>query len=125
MQNEKLKEGDEVYHIIDSKMLEKRYYFQKVVRLTATQAILTDDWRLKNKPAKDLLMNECFNEISGNQCRWYRVTEQVKKEAAEENKRQNINYWFNKQQFNDSEKAKIYSILSLPPINLVILRTKY
>jgi len=111
-ENEKLKVGDEVFYAKrNRKDKDVTYIFKSVVRLTATQAVLTDGEKLKNEPSKDWQGNIRFIEL-GNRDSWHLATEKVKKDAEAEKHRQTVNRWFRNHDFTDEQKKQIYNLFN-------------
>ena len=107
---EKLKVGDKVYKIENSRWHKsKNYILDEVVRLTKTQAVLKSGCKLINEPTTNWSKEGvCYCEHGDRWIKWFIQTEEIIKEAKAEKERQIIERWFRDKEFTDEEKREIY-----------------
>lgn len=106
-----LKVGDKVVLETAQQWGNNRYFrFEEVVRVTRTQAILSNGVRLKIESRSNWKNIDEFTTIGENYEYWQYSTPKIIAEAEAEKKRQEVNAWFSKQKFTDEQKAAIYKM---------------
>jgi len=112
---EKLKVGDKLYQKSSSRYTQfTDYIFGTVERITKTQAILSNGYKIINDPKVDWYNKDiyCFSQYGDSYKRWFIQTNEIIKEANAENKRKKIYYWFRDKQFSDEEKLQVFNLLN-------------
>lgn len=108
---EKLKVDDKLYFTSKQRWGRRiNYRFETVVRLTKTQAVLSDGTKLINEPTTDWSADKkvCYSEYGNRYDKWYFQTEEILLEAKKEKERQSIESWFESRKFSDEEKRIVY-----------------
>lgn len=107
---EKLKIGDKLVFIKSPKLSEYNYYnFAEVVRLTNTQAILSDGTRLVNEPKKAWGGDGVeYSEYGETYTRWSIQTPEIIEQATKEKELIIAHNWLSKRNFTKEEKKIIY-----------------
>ena len=116
---EKLKVGDKIY-IAETSRWSKRinYVLDEVVRLTKTQAVLSEGRKIINEPTTEWNNKEtCFCEYGDRYRKWFLQTEEVLIKVKAERERQFIEQWFSAKKFTDEEQRLIY--LKFKELNLL------
>lgn len=111
----KLCVGDKVCNIRNQRWSDGVVYsFATVIRLTATQAVLSDGTKLINEPTKISYTNGKYGfSVYGDRwTKWQLVTGEILVEASIEKERQFINKWFDAQKFTNEQKKSIYNLLN-------------
>lgn len=113
MELELLKIGDKLYHKGHQRYGDNIYYsFSEVVRLTKTQAILSNGTKLINEPIYDHYNKKVGYSVYGDRWRkWHIETNEIVEAAKKEKERQFINHWFEKTKFTEEQKSIIYKTL--------------
>ena len=112
---EKLKVGDKIYNkkndrystFVDYKICE-------VIRLTKTQAILSNGDKIINEPIADYSKKDlvCFSEYGDRWTKWYFLTNEIITEVNLENRRKKIYCWFRDKKFTEQEMEQVYNLLN-------------
>jgi len=115
---EKLKIGNKLYIKNSSRYSDfTDYKFADVVRLTKTQAVLSNGTKLINEPTTN--WNDSnkihFSEYGDRFNKWTFQTPEIIQEALKERKRINIYNWFKNKVFTESEKEQVYNLLTPHP----------
>jgi len=107
---EKLKIGDKIYIAETSRWTGRiNYILGEVVRLTKTQAVLSNGRKIINEPTTEWHNTKTsFCEYGDRYRKWFLQTEEVLIKVRKENERQFIGQWFNFKNFTDEEKMIVY-----------------
>jgi len=111
---EKLKIGDKLYIKVNRRLSNfVDYKFAEVVRLTKTQAILSNGTKLINEPTSNWHDEEkkFFSEYGDKYSKWTFQDEKIIDEANKERKKIKIHVWFRDKFFTELEKEQIYNLL--------------
>lgn len=86
------------------------YRFATVVRLTKTQAILSDGTKLINEPTSSFGTGKkvCYSEYGSRYDKWLFQTEDILLEAEKAKETIEIESWFDNRKFSDEEKRIVY-----------------
>ena len=106
-----LKVGDKV--VLEKKARFGRnisYDFAEVVRVTKTQAILSNDTRLRISSRRNWSHQEVFDEIGSHYDPWELSTPEIVEKAKIEQNRRKVEKWFSNHNFTDQQKAVIYEM---------------
>lgn len=106
---EKLKVGDKVYTEISHRWSrETEYVVADVIRLTKTQAVLSNGTKLINEVVKAWNKEECFSEYGDRWINWHIQTDEFLEKYNEWKEKRIIEKWFDSQKFTFEEKKNIY-----------------
>jgi len=110
-QMQPLKVGDKVYlKKCPSYSNNCYYYFQNVVRLTKTQAVLSSGKKLINTPKVDYQSKTIYYRAYGDMWEEWRIqTTEILEEAKLEKERRSILGWFDSHKFSEEEKRIVYN----------------
>lgn len=112
MENEKrkLEVGDKLYKIGENRWgREPIPEFASVVRLTATQAILSNGIRLKNEPKYDGFDKKVYFLVIGEYFdQWYFQTLEIVEKAKRLKEESRIRRWFESKKWSIEEMKLIY-----------------
>jgi hypothetical protein len=105
-----LKVGDKVVFEVSTRWSrDVGYKFSEVVRTTKTQAILSNGARLKINSSR-YGKNNVFYEVGDYYYSWQLSTPEIVEKAKVEQKRKQVEIWFDTYKFTDEQKAAIYEM---------------
>lgn len=108
---EKLKIGDKVCLVRNDRWTGTSYYFDEVVRLTKTQAVLNSGKRLINTPTIQYGIVK-YPDYSDRWDKWQITTPEIIEVAQKLNHDRKIYNWFRDYKFSQSEKETIYNFIN-------------
>ncbi|WP_026450134.1 hypothetical protein [Aequorivita capsosiphonis] len=101
--------GDKMYNVKQKGFNDfMRYSFSEVIELTKTLAVLKNGVKLINKPKTSFFEAIGYSVNRDKSTHWHLMTLEVIRKAQIENKKIEIDDWFNEREFSFEEKKAIY-----------------
>lgn len=109
---QKLKVGDKIYNERNNRWTgETEFLIGEVVRITKTQAVLSNGIKLINEVVKGWNKENCFAEYGNRWNKWFIQTNDFLERYNEWRVKRIIEKWFDAQKFTFEEKKIIYKTL--------------